>query len=168
MQISTKVPLLITLLCMISGCGTDSSDKSETSLDVDRDAPTLKQTATIDQVTHNGFRVTVVNNDEQPVCFDGYYFAYRLTAVYPGDQKRIFNYGADKVPVGYDADWQVLAHGQSFAWSVSPPTSWDSLTEAVEIRYECVMQRQTPRHVTTDPRKIDSYSVLAQWAKHPR
>ncbi|MGD9729584.1 MAG: hypothetical protein AB7V39_24850 [Nitrospiraceae bacterium] len=162
------LPLLITLLYVTSGCGPNYSAESRQSSEVRHKTSPLTLAATIDQVTNKGFAITVSNDDAKPMCLDTYYFGYRLTAVYPGGIKRVIDYGADKVPIGYDADWHVLTRGQSFTWFVAPPTSWNSLDEATEITYEYTMRRNPPLHITTDPRKIETYSLLAEWAKYSR
>lgn len=168
MKVSIPAPLLIALLYINWGCGPDSSAESQPSEKVSSNESPMKVTAVIDQVTHKGFVITVSNVGEEPMCLDTYYFGYRLTAMYVAGRKRVFDYGDDKVPIGYEADWHVLRRGQSISWSVEPPTSWDSLENASEIRYEYVLHRSPPRHICVDPRRIEVYLLLAEWSKERR
>lgn len=168
MKVPIPAPLLIALLYINAGCGPDSSAERQPTEKVTSNESPMKVTAAIDHVSDKGFVITVSNVGEEPMCLDTYYFGYRLTAMYVAGRNRVFDYGDDKVPIGYEADWHVLRRGQSISWSVEPPTSWDSLENASEIRYEYVLHRSPPRHICVDPRRIEVYLLLAEWSKERR
>ncbi len=167
MEFSSKTLIVIVAISTAIGCGRSAQDRDPMSSNLPRLNESSAATVTISTVAPRKLRVTVSNESrDKLLCFDSYFANSSVKIDYGRGDNLLFDFGNEhKLPVGQDADWIVLRHGQSFSWTLTLPDYFEPLENAKEIQFECGRRREVPLHIRSDRRKPEVIELQAQWVR---